>query len=139
MSDFPARFLFKYTPVRWAAVLAYAALVYYLCLLPSNSVPSNDFFDKIYFDKWVHVMMYFGMWSLIVWVLKGPGHLIGNRNRNFLIAAIICLFMGASIEMLQEKIGRGMAWTDEIANLGGVLLAWYSWIRFELRWSIYSW
>lgn len=139
MSDFPAKLIFKYTSVRWASVLSYTALVYYLCLLPSSSVPTNDFFDKIYFDKWVHVMMYFGMWSLIVWLIKGPGYLLENRKRNFLIAAILCLLIGASIELLQEQFGRGMDWTDELANLGGVLLGWYCWIKYEHRLGVYSW
>jgi VanZ family protein len=139
MSDFPAKLLFKYTIVRWASVLAYTALVYYLCLLPGSRIPTNDFLDRIYFDKWVHIMMYFGMWSLIVWLMKGPGQLIENRKRNFLIAAILCLLMGASIELLQEQIGRGKDWTDELANLGGVMLGWYCWIKNEHRWGVYSW
>jgi VanZ family protein len=120
-------------------MISYTALVYYLCLLPGSDLPSNDFFDKIYFDKWVHVMMYFGMWSLMVWLLKGPGHLDKNRITIFLSTAVICLLIGASIEILQENIGRGMDWTDEIANLGGVILAYYFWNRFEHRWKVYSW
>jgi VanZ family protein len=132
--------IFRYKSIRWLAVASYTALVYYLCLLPSSSIKSNDFLDKIYFDKWVHVMMYFGMWSLLVWGLKSrPGLLSEKRQTYFFAATILCLLMGATIEFLQLQIGRGMDWTDEIANLGGALLAWIAWIKLENKWKIYQW
>lgn len=132
--------IFRFRSIRWLAVLCYTCLVYYMCLLPSSSIQSNDFLDKIYFDKWVHVMMYFGMWSLLVWGLKDrPGQLTEKRNRFFVISAVLCLLMGASIEYLQLQIGRGMDWTDEIANFGGVVLAWIAWVKLENKWEIYQW
>lgn len=85
-------------------------------------------------------MMYFGMWSLLVWGLKDrPGQLTEKRNRFFVISAVLCLLMGASIEYLQLQIGRGMDWTDEIANFGGVVLAWIAWVKLENKWEIYQW
>lgn len=139
MSDWPAKVITQYPLLRWIALLSYTALIYYLCLLPSSKLPGNTFLDQIHFDKWVHVMMYFGLWSLWVWVMKGPGSLHHNRLRHFIIAAVISLLIGASIEWLQGLTGRGIDWTDELANLCGVLLAYSFWIRFEHRWRIYSW
>lgn len=131
--------IFMFPAVRWVAVLLYAALVIYLCLLPPDSVRSTSFLDKIYFDKWVHVMMYFGMWSLLVWGFKGRGGLAVRRKLIFGISAAICLVMGAALEFMQLNIGRGMDWTDELANFGGVVIAYISWIKFEHRWPVYRW
>lgn len=131
--------MFRHPVIRWTILLAYMGLVYYLCLLPASSFKSNNFLDKIFFDKWVHVMMYFGVWTLLVWKFKGPGILIHNRKKVFMWSVIIVLFMGGSIEYLQGQTGRSMDWTDQLANFGGALLAWWFWIKFEHKWPMYKW
>jgi hypothetical protein len=139
MAVFVGMRIFMFPAVRWMAVLAYATLVYYLCLLPAGSVKSTNFLDTIHFDKWVHVMMYFGMWSMLVWGFKGRGKLVNRRNAVFVVSAMLCLAMGASIEYFQLQVGRGMDWWDELANFGGVVLAWLAWVRLESRWPMYRW
>lgn len=84
-------------------------------------------------------MMYFGVWTLLVWKFKGPGRLNHDRRKIFTWAIVIALFMGGSIEYLQGQTGRAMDWTDQLANFGGMLLAWWFWIRFEDKWPMYKW
>lgn len=131
--------MFQNPVVRWIILLAYIALVYYLCLLPSSNLPKNNFLDKIYFDKWVHIMMHFGTWTLVVWKMKGPGRLNVDRKKTFMWGIIIVLAMGASIEYLQSISGRSMDWTDQLANFVGALIAWRFWLKFEDRWPMYKW
>ena len=131
--------IFKNPILRWSILIAYIALVYYLCLLPSSSVPKNTFLDKIYFDKWVHIMMYFGVWTLFVWNLKGPGTLDSHRNKTFILSFLVVLVMGCSVEYLQNQMGRSMDWQDVIANLTGGLIAWRFWLKFEHKWFVYKW
>lgn len=131
--------MFRHPLLRWLILLAYIVLVYYLCLMPSSSVPSNTFLDKIYFDKWVHIMMYFGVWTLVVWKFKGPGRLIMDRKKVFMWATIIVLVMGGSIEYLQDLSGRAMDWKDQLANFTGAIVAWRFWIKFEDKWPVYRW
>ena len=131
--------IFRFTVVRWFSVLAYTGLVCYLCLMPAGNIKSNTFLDLIHFDKWVHVMMYFGTWTMLVWGFKGNGPLVKGRQKIFRLSAIIALFMGGSIEYLQSYIGRGMDWTDQVANFAGILLAWYCWLKFENKWKVYRW
>lgn len=131
--------IFSSQTVRWSITLLYAALVYYLCLMSTESIGAPDFLDKIYFDKWVHVMMYFGMWTLIVWAIKGPGTLDVSRRLIFAFAVVLCLIMGFSIEILQEQFGRSFDWTDELANFAGAMLGRFFWVSFENKWAVYRW
>jgi len=131
--------IFKNPFLRWSILIAYIALVYYLCLLPSSSVPKNTFLDKIYFDKWVHIMMHFGTWTLLVWNFKGPGILTHHRNKAFIISFVIVLIIGASVEYLQSQMGRSMDWKDELANFTGALIAWRFWLKFVYKWPVYKW
>lgn len=102
-------------------------------------MPHNSFLDKIYYDKWVHAMMYFGVWTLCVWKMKGSGALTQNREKFFIISFVIVLIMGASIEFLQALTDRSMDWKDVMANLLGAFIAYRFWLRFEHRWKVYSW
>jgi VanZ family protein len=131
--------IFKNPILRTIILFAYIALVYYLCLMPSSSVPKNSFLDKIYFDKWVHIMMQFGVWTLLVWKFKGPGLLINNRNKIFIVSFLLVLIIGGSIEYIQSQTGREMDWKDEVANFIGALIAWRFWLKFENKWPVYQW
>jgi len=127
--------------VRWLVLTLYTALVFYLCFLPSDEVKSNDFLDKIFFDKWVHLFMYFGMWTLMVWAPKGKGFLKTNRTQSFISAAIVSLAIGILIEFIQDTpfVGRGKDIYDVMADLAGIVLAYFAWKRWENRWGVYQW
>ena len=125
---------------RWCILLGYIGLVFWLCLMPESDLPKNPFLSKIHFDKWVHLMMHFGMWTLIVWTYKGAGHLSKNRNFIFLFSILLTLVIGIVIEYLQQYVGRSHAdWGDVTANLLGAFIAWRIWLRLEHRWTFYKW
>jgi VanZ family protein len=84
-------------------------------------------------------MMYFGLWTLLVWRFKGPGLLIHHRNKIFILSFVLVLIIGASIEYLQGQMGRAMDWQDEVANFTGALIAWRFWLKFENKWLAYKW
>ena len=127
--------------VRWSTLILYTTVVFYLCFLPSDEVKSNDFLDKIFFDKWVHLLMYFGLWTLMVWTPKGKGLLQTNRLQSFISAAIVSLAIGILIEFIQGSpwVGRGKDIYDVLADLAGIILAYLAWKRWENRWSVYQW
>ncbi|MCO5232425.1 MAG: VanZ family protein [Chitinophagales bacterium] len=131
--------IFKYPLARWIILISYLGLIFYLCLLPADSIKSNLFLDKIFFDKWVHFLMYFGLWTLWVWRRKGAGYLKIRRNNIFLIAFLAVLLIGVVIEFLQSLTDRSMDWTDILANICGAFFAWRFWLQFETKWKIYQW
>lgn len=132
--------LVKYTAIRWLILVLYISLVFYLCLLPGDEVKSNDFLDKIFFDKWVHLLMYFGMWTLMVWTPKGKGALT-ERNQLFTSAFILATLVGIGIEFIQDTpfVGRGKDFNDVAANCTGMLLAFFLWRKKENSWKVYQW
>lgn len=114
---------------------AYIALVATLSLLPSSSLPSDKYLYDIHFDKWVHLMMYFGVWTLWVWAYKGVGLLVENRSKRFITAFGIVFLIGTALELLQEITGRShIDWWDVLANMAGAVLAWRMWLKFEKCW-----
>ena len=133
------RNLIRLKTIRFIALILYTALIFYLSLMSASSFPENNFLTTVHFDKWVHIMMFFGLWTLLVWSNKGFGELIRHRNKTFIGSTIIAFIMGVSIEFLQSKIGRTMEFADIVADMLGVLLAYLFWIKFENKWQVYKW
>jgi VanZ family protein len=99
------------------------------------SLASSDTFDKVpifnipYFDKFVHVCMYFGLMSVILFEsrksLKGTGQI-------FLIA-IIPLSYGFLMEILQSAFTttRSSSFYDVLANSFGILVSLLLWLKIK--------
>jgi VanZ family protein len=82
----------------WLA-LAWFIMVTILLTLPGSAFPEEDWFDKIWFDKWVHVFL-FGMLAwLCCFALK---NVPGKKIRLFLLIAIACFLYGIAMEFVQK-------------------------------------
>lgn len=127
--------------LRWAILLFYIVLLFYLSLIPGSSFNKFSYFSKIInFDKAVHAVMHFGLWSLIVWALKGPGKLVRNRWMIFIFSLFTVFIIGVIIELLQGYVGRSdLDWADVSANVLGALTAWACWLILENRLFLYKW
>ena len=71
-----------------------------LLTLPGSALPKEDFFDKVYFDKWVHIGMFAIMVLLWCWAMlkyADPGSL----KRIFFFMALIWLGYGIVMEFVQ--------------------------------------
>ncbi len=109
------KILYNYLP----AVL-WSAFIFFLCFIPGSTLPKEDWLDKIYFDKTVHVILYLILFLLIIHAFKQqpvkPFHLV--------IAASLCLAQGIIIECVQGTSliqGRSLDLWDIAANGLGVL------------------
>lgn len=127
--------------LRWIILLLYIGLLFYLSLIPGSSFDKFSYFSGIInFDKVVHAMMHFGLWSLIVWALKGPGKLVRNRWAIFTFSLFAVFTIGVIIELLQGYVGRSdLDWADVSANVLGALVAWGCWLALENKLFIYKW
>ncbi|MCO5247728.1 MAG: VanZ family protein [Chitinophagales bacterium] len=129
--------ILKYRAIRYVLLISYLSLIFYLCLIPGSNFPKNEILDEIHFDKWVHIMFFFGLWSLSVWAYKQEGVLANSRNKVFIGTFLWALFVGILIEILQELTGRSMDIFDVVADMAGAFLAYWFWIKFEHKWWIY--
>jgi len=100
-----------------------------LLTLPGKSIPSENWLDKIWFDKWVHI----GMFSIITvlwcwyWYLFKRNEIGEKLKKIFITIGIIWLCYGIAMEFVQRyfipdrsfDIGDIMA--DGIGCLWGVV------------------
>ncbi len=89
-----------------------------LFLMPGPDVPSVPFLDKIYFDKWVHAGLFFGLTVLTAF----PFMKVGRASKKLLIKISIAFaFYGVLIEVLQKYVAieRDFDVNDIIADAFG--------------------
>ena len=83
-------------------------------------MPKEDWLDNIWFDKWVHIGMFFIMaflWSRALMKNKKTG----NNKITLIIILIVALLYGFGIELLQKYFieNRSFAWGDIAADAVG--------------------
>lgn len=111
----------KFIKLYLPAIL-WSAFVFLLCLIPGNELPQKTWLNKIYFDKIVHIGMYFVLFLLIVRIRNQKN----IPQKNIVTAAVICITQGVFIELLQGSIislNRSFDVFDIMANCIGVLFA----------------
>lgn len=67
-----------------------------LLTMPGSAFPKENWLDKIWFDKWVHI----GMFSLltIFWC-----RVINKKTaRHYILIGLACLFYGIAMEFIQK-------------------------------------
>ncbi len=101
----------------WPGVVAFAAATVLFCL-PGNEFPKNDWFSKIFLDKWIHVGLFATLVSL--WCLPFVSKKRGARNLShiFVWIAIGFIAYGVMIEFIQDKYvpNRSFGVDDMIAD-----------------------
>ena len=93
------------TALTFFAAIAWFITSIILLTLPGTSFPQEDWLDKIWFDKWVHI----GMFALLVvlWCLAMRFYRAGKSStyfiRIFRTIAIIFLAYGIIMEFVQKE------------------------------------
>ncbi|HPG11902.1 MAG TPA: VanZ family protein [Chitinophagaceae bacterium] len=94
-----------------------------LLTLPGTRFPKEDWFDKIGFDKWIHIIMF----GLLTW-LWCMG-LKQKTKKRFYIIALLCLLYGISMEFVQRycipfrSFDPGDIVADAIGCLSGLIFS----------------
>ena len=93
------------TRLFWIAAISWFVIVTVLLTLPGTAFPQEDWLDKIWFDKWVHI----GLFSIMVvlWCLSWKSSKDGNQTttqfmRAFWTIAVIFLLYGIAMEFVQK-------------------------------------
>ncbi len=93
------------TTLTFLAAVAWFIISVILLTLPGTAFPQEDWLDKIWFDKWVHIGM-FGL-LVILWCLAIRSLRKGNSSqylvRVFWITAIIFVGYGIIMEFIQKN------------------------------------
>lgn len=105
-----------------------------LFTLPGTDFPKEDWLDKIWFDKWVHIGIFIllvVLWCLAWKSLKQNRITSANLKRAFWTIAILFIAYGVAIEFIQKYFipFRSFDVTDMIADSIGSFIG----VIFSIR------
>jgi len=105
-------------------------IIFVLLVMPGSDIPSNDFFELIYFDKWVHI----GLFSIltILWIYPFLGS-ISRSAGVFVIISLSSITYGVVMEFIQKYFAtnRSFDLTDILADSIGTCLGLVLIIKFS--------
>lgn len=98
--------------------LIWMVIVFILLIIPGSDIPANDFFELIYFDKWVHV----GLFGILTFFLGFP---LIELRKYFIYVALFSIFYGTLLEFVQKYFTttRTFDITDILADAAGAFIA----------------
>jgi len=116
--------------------IAWFFVLLILLFLPGKDLPeTNDWLNKIYFDKWVHA----GLFGFLAFLLMSPVYaselLLKKKILFVLIIAFSVSIWGLTTEFLQNALieGRSFDIGDWIADTFGAIIAIFPAKRFFLN------
>jgi len=98
--------------------VCWLCLSVFLLTIPGSKIPKQDWLDKIWFDKWVHI----GLFGILTWLwCRG---LPARTRTTFILVGIACLVYGVVMEFVQQYLvaNRSFDGGDIIADAAGCLL-----------------
>lgn len=104
-----------------------------LLTLPGSDLPQEDWLDKIYFDKWVHIGMFALLVFLWCWALSKWNRRSAGFKPTFFRIALSAVAYGILMEFIQRYFipGRSFDVTDMVADAVGAFVGFfYSTWRF---------
>jgi VanZ family protein len=117
--------------------IAWFFLILVLMCLPGSSFPkTDDWLDKIFFDKWVHA----GIFGVLAFLFMNPfvkSDITIHYKRNMLLKiALACSIWGFTTELIQKYlvVRRSFDIMDWVADTIGVLIIFfYFWKNRSLK------
>jgi len=99
-------------------------LVLLLICLPQADIPEvDDWFHRVYFDKWVHAGMFGILAFLFMWPFQKSNLPDFRKKQTYLIIAILTSCWGFATECIQLYIpGRSYDLLDWMADSFGIVL-----------------
>lgn len=115
-----------------AGAIIYFFITVALLTIPGSNLPKEDWLDKIWFDKWVHI----GMFTIMVWIWCFCLYRFAdqsNLKKIFIQITIAGIVYGIGMEFVQKYFipHRSFDTGDIIADtLGSLAGLFYSWGRY---------
>jgi VanZ family protein len=78
-------------------------IIYFICIsvlffLPGSAFPKSNWFSAIYMDKWVHIVLFFGLAFLCCW-----GFSIVKQKHLIKLLVLFTIY-GLIVEIIQDQI-----------------------------------
>ena len=97
-----------------------------LLTLPGSSFPTENWLNKIWFDKWVHIGLFGMLVFLFCWGLQKK-YSATKLNKIFSTIALLALVYGIIMEFVQRYFipNRSFDTGDIIADAAGCFTGWW--------------
>jgi VanZ family protein len=107
--------------INFIPALIWMAIIAFLSLIHSGSLPSNNWFSRIHADKIAHIILYAILSLLLLYAFSKN---FGLDSKVFIYAIIISGLFGIFIEMIQSvmNFGRSFELLDILANITGAFV-----------------
>jgi VanZ like family len=108
-----------------AAAIAWLLIISCLFFLPGSALPQEDWLDKIYFDKWVHI----GLFAVLIFLWKSAFNW-NDYKYNFILLSLALIY-GFAVEFIQLYWipNRSFDLFDVLADMTGSILGLFVWLR----------
>jgi len=105
--------------------IAWFLIMCTLFFLPGSALPQEDWLNKIYFDKWVHV----GLFAVLIFLWRSAFDSNFNNYNWFLILS--AMLYGLLVEFIQKQwvANRSFDLYDVVADLTGSIIGLVVWLR----------
>lgn len=112
------KFLLKYSTI---LSVIWALIIFGLCSMPGQHIPSFKLLEMLSFDKWVHAGIFFVLCCLIFFSIVQKN---GSKTLIYVFCLLAILY-GSSLEVMQYYFfsQRTADWYDIIANSMGCVFA----------------
>ncbi len=113
--------------VSYAAAIAWFFISVYLLTLPGTKFPKEDWLNKIWIDKWVHIFLF----GVLTWLWCRA--VTNKAKRIFVLVGLLCTLYGIGMEFVQRYCiaFRSFDGWDIVADAAGAVLGvWYSTRRY---------
>ncbi len=98
-----------------------------LLTLPGSDLPQENWLDKIYFDKWVHIGMFGLLVFLWCWALSKRNWRTAGLKTIFFQITVLAIAYGILMEFVQRYFitGRSFDVTDMLADAVGAFIGFF--------------
>ena len=121
-------FKWKLFQNKWLAV-GWLLFITILFFLPGSSFPKQNWFSKIYIDKWVHT----GVFAVLLFLWRSAFEL--QLKYYHLLLLIFALLYGFTVELVQKQWvpNRDFDLYDIMADMAGAILGLVVWFWFNKK------
>ena len=105
----------------WPGLL-WTIAIFILLILPGSSFPKENWFGKIYLDKWIHIFLF--ACFVLFWSLAFTHQSILQRKKTLIKLLLVGVLFGVMMEVVQHfwVKGRSFELKDILADSLGCLL-----------------
>ncbi len=118
--------MFQRPQVRLSIAVVYLVFISILFCLPGSAFPKDDWLDKVYFDKWVHIGFFALLIILWSWAVNS------TQRKSIATLLIAAALYGITVEVVQDQFiaNRGFDIGDWIADMIGSFAGLWFWDRY---------